>query len=139
MERLKNKSRKVRMFVYERIRLTIPKSSKLYCYVKAKKQKNKVNFTLECFFDGIRIWNKYIFVLHYRFNITHSNLGGEITFQSHVAETVNNNGIFKSKMLQMKLVSYSMRSPSSRSYACCLHFVWTRTEIAYNYCQALLN
>ena len=48
MERLKNKSRKVRMFVYERIRLTIPKSSKLYCYVKARKQKNKANFTLEC-------------------------------------------------------------------------------------------
>ena len=33
MECLKNKSRKVRMFIYERIRLTIPKSSKLYCYV----------------------------------------------------------------------------------------------------------
>ena len=46
MEHLKNKSRKVRMFVYERIRLTIPKSSKLYCYVKARKQKNKANFAL---------------------------------------------------------------------------------------------
>ena len=42
MERLKNKSRKVRMFVYERIRLTIPKSSKLYCYVKARKQKKDI-------------------------------------------------------------------------------------------------
>ena len=48
MERLKNKSRKVGMFVYERILLTIPKSSKLYCYVKARKQENKTNFTLEC-------------------------------------------------------------------------------------------
>ena len=49
MERLKNKSRKVRVFVYERIRLTILKSSKLYClYVKARKQKDKANFTLKC-------------------------------------------------------------------------------------------
>ena len=39
MERLKNKSTKAIMFVYERIRLTIPKSSKLYCYVRARKQK----------------------------------------------------------------------------------------------------
>ena len=70
------------MFVYKRIRLTIPKSSKLYCYVKARKQKNKANFTLECFFDGIRIRNKYIFIVfHNRFNITHSKLGGEITLQ----------------------------------------------------------
>ena len=37
-----------RMFVYERIRITIPKSSKLNCYVKARKQENKANFTLEC-------------------------------------------------------------------------------------------
>ena len=44
MERLKNKSRKVRMLVYERIRLTIPKSSKLYCYVKARKQENRAKF-----------------------------------------------------------------------------------------------
>ena len=73
-----------------------------------------------CFFDGIRIWNKYIFILfHYRFNITHSNLDGEIMLQSHVTETVNNNGIFKSKMLQIKIVSYSIRSPSSRSHASC--------------------
>ena len=36
-EHLKNKSRKVRMFVSERIRLTIPKSSKLYCYLKIMK------------------------------------------------------------------------------------------------------
>ena len=50
MERLKNKTRKVRMFVCEGIRLTIPKSCKLYCYVKARKQENKVQytFTLEC-------------------------------------------------------------------------------------------
>ena len=34
-------------FVYERINLTIPKSSKLY-YVQARKQENKANFTLEC-------------------------------------------------------------------------------------------
>ena len=68
-------------------------------------------------------WNKYIFIVfHYRFNITHPNLGSEITLQSHVTETVNNNGIFKSKMLQMKIVSYSMRSPSSCSYASCSIF-----------------
>ena len=36
-----------------------------------------------------------------------------------LTETVNNNGILKSKMLQMKIVSFSMASPSSRSYAFC--------------------
>ena len=48
MECLKNRSRNVIIFVYELIRLPIPKSSKLYCYVKARKQENKANFTLEC-------------------------------------------------------------------------------------------
>ena len=46
MERLKNKSRSVRMLVYERICLTIPKSSKLYCYVKARKQDKKIKQSL---------------------------------------------------------------------------------------------
>ena len=36
----KNKSRKVRMFVYGRISSSITKLSKLYCHVKARKQKN---------------------------------------------------------------------------------------------------
>ena len=40
--------RMVRMLVYERIRLTTPKSSKLYCYVKDRKQDNKVRFILKC-------------------------------------------------------------------------------------------
>ena len=94
-----------------------------------------------CFFEGIRIWNKYIFIVfHYRFNITHSNLGDEITLQSHVTETVNNNGIFKSKMLQMKIVSYSMRSPSSRSYASCFSInftfkVFTQFVLNENHCR----
>ena len=71
-----------------------------------RKQKNKANFTLECFFDGIRIWSKYIFIVfHYRFNITHSNLGGEITLQSRVTETVNNNGIFLKKQ-NITMISY---------------------------------
>ena len=37
MECLKKKNRKVRMFVNERNHLTIPKSSKLYCYVGSDK------------------------------------------------------------------------------------------------------
>ena len=37
LKRLRNKSRKVRKFVYARILLCIPVSSKLYCYVNAKK------------------------------------------------------------------------------------------------------
>ena len=48
IECLKNKSRKVRMLVYERISLTIPKSSKLYCYLQARKQENKAKFILKC-------------------------------------------------------------------------------------------
>ena len=48
MERWKNEKRMVRMFVYGHIRLTIHKSSKLYWYVKARKQENKASFTLEC-------------------------------------------------------------------------------------------
>ena len=72
-------------------------------------------------------------MFHYRFNITHSNLGGEITLQSHVTETVNNNGTFKSKMLLMKIVPYSMRSPSSRSYASCsLYIIHTKWFVLIN-------
>ena len=37
LKRLRNKSRKVRKFVYARILSCIPMSSTLYCYVNAKK------------------------------------------------------------------------------------------------------
>ena len=48
MELLRNMSRKVRMFFCERIRSTIPKSPKLYCYVTARAQENVAKFTLKC-------------------------------------------------------------------------------------------
>ena len=41
LERLRNKNRKVREFVYKGIRSYTPKSSKVHCYVKVKKQRNK--------------------------------------------------------------------------------------------------
>ena len=41
MERLKNKSRKFEMVYLRKYSLTASKSSKLYCYVKARKQENK--------------------------------------------------------------------------------------------------
>ena len=44
LKRLRNKSRKVRKFVYARILSSIPVSSTLYCYVNAKKLLNKRTF-----------------------------------------------------------------------------------------------
>ena len=44
LKRLRNKSRKVRKFVYARILSCIPMSSTLYCYVNAKKLLNKRTF-----------------------------------------------------------------------------------------------
>ena len=41
LERLRNKNRKVREFVYKGIRSYTPKSPKVHCYVKVKKQRNK--------------------------------------------------------------------------------------------------
>ena len=48
MERLRNMGRKDRIFVCERTRSTIPKLSKLYCYVTARAQENVAKFTLKC-------------------------------------------------------------------------------------------
>ena len=44
LERLRSKNRKVREFVYKGIRSCTPKSSKVHCYVKVKKQRNKTKF-----------------------------------------------------------------------------------------------
>ena len=41
LECLRNKNRKVREFLYKGIRSYTPKSSKVHCYVKVKKQRNK--------------------------------------------------------------------------------------------------
>ena len=48
LKRLRNKSRKVRKFVYARILSCIPMSSTLYCYVNAKKLLNKRTFKFKC-------------------------------------------------------------------------------------------
>ena len=48
LKRLRNKSRKVRKFVYARILLCIPMSFILYCYVNAKKLLNKRTFEFNC-------------------------------------------------------------------------------------------
>ena len=64
---------------------------------KKIKQTLHLNASLMASESGINLF----LVFHYRFNITHSNLGDEIMHKGHVTETVNNNGIFKSKMLQL--------------------------------------
>ena len=46
--KVKGTSRKVRKFVYARILSCIPMSSKLYCYVNAKKLLNKRTFKFNC-------------------------------------------------------------------------------------------
>ena len=50
LKSLRNKSRKVREFVYSRILSCFPKSSTLYCYVNAKNifKKKKFMFTCNC-------------------------------------------------------------------------------------------
>ena len=48
LKRLRNKSRKVRKFVYARILSCIPVSSTLYRYVNAKKLLNKRTFKFNC-------------------------------------------------------------------------------------------
>ena len=48
LKRLRNKSRKVRKFVYARILICIPMSSILYYYVNAKKLLNKRTFKFNC-------------------------------------------------------------------------------------------
>ena len=48
LKRLRNKSRKVRKFVYARVLPCIPMSSTLYCYVNTKKLLNKKTFKLNC-------------------------------------------------------------------------------------------
>ena len=48
LKTLRNKSRKVRKFVYARILSCIPVSSTLYCYVNAKKLLNKRTFNFNC-------------------------------------------------------------------------------------------
>ena len=48
LKRFRNKSRKVRKFVYARILSCIPMSSTLYCYVNAKKLLNKRTFKFKC-------------------------------------------------------------------------------------------
>ena len=48
LKRLRNKSRKVRKFLYARILPCIPMSSTLYCYVNAKKLLNKKTFKFSC-------------------------------------------------------------------------------------------
>ena len=76
IERLKNKSRKVRMFVYESIRLTIPKSSKLYCYVKARKQKKKQTLHLNALTNWIIILNvDFVSIYHCLHVINWQRLG----------------------------------------------------------------
>ena len=47
LERLRNKNRKVREFVHKGIRSHTPKSFKVHCHVKVKKQRNKTNFLLK--------------------------------------------------------------------------------------------
>lgn len=44
LERLRNKNRKVREFLYKGIRSCTPKSSKVHCYVTVIKQRNKTKF-----------------------------------------------------------------------------------------------
>ena len=53
LKRLRNKSRKVRKFIYTRILSCIPMSSTLYCYCNAKKPLNKRAFKFSCR-EGIR-------------------------------------------------------------------------------------
>ena len=48
LKRFRNKSRKVRKFVYGRILSCIPMSSTLYCYVNAKRLLNKRTFKFNC-------------------------------------------------------------------------------------------
>ena len=43
LKRLRNKSTKLKEFVYKRIRPSIPKSSELHCYVKVRKLPCKLN------------------------------------------------------------------------------------------------
>ena len=42
LKRLRRKGRKLKEFVYERIRLSIPKSSRLRCYVKVRRDTKNV-------------------------------------------------------------------------------------------------